>query len=455
MELHTVVGAAQALSVLLSVSFFGYVLVLIVPYLRSRPDAPGDAQRFDWHFFVPCRDEEVVIGATLGYLTTTFPGAHVWVIDDASDDRTALIAAEFARTDPRVHLVQRRLPDARSGKGDALNAAYDQLNEYLSGIPAYDRSRAIVCVVDADGAPAANCLDVVSADRLFGQADVGGVQIEVRMKNCEDTPPGGRVRSFVGRLLVRSQDIEFRTVIAAVQQSRRFSNTVGLGGNGQFARLSALDDLQAEFGRPWHGSLLEDFELGLHLLLQGWRNAYTASTYVAQEGLHSAERFIVQRTRWGQGVMQCIKYMPKLWSSPHVSNLGALEVGYYLLQPWITLLGTLIYTIPVIWFGYALATVGGLLDHVLHGWIGILILFYTFFGIGVFAIWGVIYQRRFEPRRPGIVGFGWGLAYFIYVYGFYLTTWRAFVRILRGRSGWSKTRRNAEVDVRGPIALDH
>jgi len=455
MDLFTVVGIAQALSVLLSVSFFGYVVVLIVPFLRAKSDAPGDAADFDWHFFVPCRDEETVIAATLDYLTSTFTAAHVWIIDDASDDATAQIAENFSRSNPFVHLVRRRLPEARTGKGDALNAAYDELNVFVALDPDYDRARAIICVVDADGAPAANCLDVVSSRRLFGQAAVGGVQIEVRMKNCDDRPPGNRVESFIGKQLVRMQDIEFRTVIAAVQHSRRTSNTVGLGGNGQFARLTALDDLQAEFGRPWHGSLLEDFELGLHLLLLGWRNAYTPTTHVAQEGLHSPERFIVQRTRWGQGVMQCIKYLPRLWNSSHVSNLGALEVGYYLFQPWITLLGTLIYTIPVAWFVYALATVGGLLEHVLFGWIGILLLCYAFFGIGIFAVWGIIYRKRFAPERSFLVGIGWGLAYFTYVYGFYVTTWRAFFRIILGRSGWSKTRRNAEVGVIGPIALDH
>lgn len=455
MQLHTVVGVAQALSVLLSVSFFMYVAVLIVPFLRSKADEAGASQHFDWHFFVPCRDEEAVIAATLEYLTATFGGAHIWIIDDASDDRTAEIAAAFARTNPCVHLVRRQLPEARLGKGAALNAAYDSLNAFLALDPEADRSRAIVCVVDADGAPAANCLDVVSSSRLFGSEDIGGVQIEVRMKNCEDRPPGNRLQRFLGTQLVRMQDIEFRTVIAAVQQSRRKSNTVGLGGNGQFARLSALDDLQQKYGRPWHGSLLEDFELGLHLLLLGWRNAYTATTHVEQEGLHSSKRFIVQRTRWGQGVMQCIKYLPKLWNSPNVSNLGALEVGYYLFQPWITLLGTLIYTIPVAYFIYALATIDGLMHHVLHGWVGILLVVYAAFGMGVFAVWGIIYRKRFAPERSFLVGIGWGLAYFVYVYGFYITTWRAFGRIFLGRSGWSKTRRNAEVSVLGPIALDH
>jgi glycosyltransferase involved in cell wall biosynthesis len=41
---------------------------------------------------VPCRDEEAVIGDTVGYLRAAFPSAHVWVIDDDSDDGTVATA---------------------------------------------------------------------------------------------------------------------------------------------------------------------------------------------------------------------------------------------------------------------------------------------------------------------------------------------------------------------------
>ena len=37
---------------------------------------------------VPARDEEAVIGDTISYLREHFPRAHLWVIDDDSDDRT-------------------------------------------------------------------------------------------------------------------------------------------------------------------------------------------------------------------------------------------------------------------------------------------------------------------------------------------------------------------------------
>jgi 1,2-diacylglycerol 3-beta-glucosyltransferase len=449
----SLLGLCQALSLLMSVTFFGYVVIILVPFLRARHPERGQSDSFQWHLFVPCRDEEAVVDGTIRYLTTTFPYAHVWIIDDASEDETGVIAHRSAAANPHVHVVDRRLPNARQGKGAALNQAYFQLDGFLTDTGA-DRRRVVVGVVDADGAPSPDCLDVVSARRLFGNPEVGGVQIEVRMNNCDERPPGGPVPRMLGRLLVRMQDIEFRTVIAAVQYSRRASNTVGLGGNGQFTRLAALDDLRDAYGEPWHGSLLEDFELGVHLLLKGWRNAYTAAAYVEQEGLFSPQRFIVQRTRWGQGVMQCVKYLPALWASRRVSHLGAIEAAYYLMQPWLTLVGTVVYSIPVAVFGYALATIPGFAVQVVTGWTGVLLACYAFFGIGIFAMWGVVYRAKVAPHRSVLTGLGWGLAYFVYVYGFYITTWRAFFRIVARRGGWAKTRRNAEIVGRGPVALD-
>lgn len=100
-------------------------------YLRRPPVVPGDAALLDWHFFVPCRDEEAVVGTTVARLRADFPAAAVWVIDDDSEDRTGAVVAALAADDPRVHLVRRRRPDARTGKGAALNAAYDRLGAFL------------------------------------------------------------------------------------------------------------------------------------------------------------------------------------------------------------------------------------------------------------------------------------------------------------------------------------
>jgi cellulose synthase/poly-beta-1,6-N-acetylglucosamine synthase-like glycosyltransferase len=450
-------GFTQAIALTMSVAFLVYVYVIIVPYLRHKPAPPGDASGFDWHFLVPCRDEEAVIGDTVRYLRTTFPQAHVWVIDDDSDDRTAEVIGSLRRGHSAarnyLHLVQRRRPAARTGKGDALNAAYQELKAWVGRHA--ELHRQIVVVVDADGRPAPNCLAVCSGTALFGDERIGAVQIDVRMSN-RGVAPSGRTgwRRWLGTTLVRMQDLEFRTAIAAIQKSRGYTGTISMGGNGQFARLSALDSIAGEAAQPWRGSLLEDFELGVHLLTEGWRTGFTMDTHVDQEGLYSLRRFLVQRTRWGQGTMQCARYVRRIWDSQHLSTLGAAEMLYYLAQPWLQLVGTIVYPIPIILLLAKAVADPAWVWHWFTGGAWILFAVYGSFGILPFLIWGPIYWWKCERQGGFLKALGYGACYAAYIYTFYLTSWRAVLRLARGRNGWAKTRRNTELPD-GIIALDH
>jgi 1,2-diacylglycerol 3-beta-glucosyltransferase len=436
MSLPVILGLTQALALTMSVAFLTYVCLIVVPYLRHRPDKPGDEDTFDWHFLVPCRDEEAVIEGTLTYLLREFPSAHVWVIDDDSDDATASVVEACA--DERVHLVRRTRPEARTGKGDALNAAYREL---VSWLPAdADTMRTIVVVVDADGRPAPDCLSVCAADHLFGDESVGAVQIDVWMSNRGVRPPNG---SRFAAALVRMQDLEFRTAIAAIQTSRGLTGTISMGGNGQFTRLAALASI-ADAAGPWRGALLEDFELGVHLLTSGWRTGFTRDTHVAQEGLYSLRRFLSQRTRWGQGTMQCARYVRRIWDSPHLTTLGAAEMLYYLAQPWLQLLGTLVYPIPFLLLGIRAFGAPAEVWSWFSGGAWLLFAVYGSFGLLPFLVWGPIYRARCEPAASALRGVGYGFAYALYIYTFYVTSWRALFRLVRKRNGWVKTRRNTE-----------
>ncbi|MER8037199.1 glycosyltransferase [Streptomyces hydrogenans] len=435
-----VVTSTTTLFLVLAVASVGYLVALVVPFLRGRPRPAGDASRFDWHVIVPCLNEAAVIGETLTRLREAFPDAHLWIVDDASDDDTAALVTRHRQGDRRIHLVPRELPRARTGKGDALNAAYRALLATLPADAAPDR--VVIGIFDADGVPAPRCLDVVASPHLLGDPSVDAVQIEVRMRNRDERRPlpgSGRLRNLIARTLVRLQDIEFRAAVPAIQAGRSFTGTVSLGGNGQFVRLDALRALDdaPDRGGPWRNSLLDDYELALHLALAGRTVAFTRDTWVEQEGLWSARRLLVQRTRWSQGTMQCARHLRTVWRSRRLSVPGRLEISYSLLQPWLQLLVSLV--CPALLVVAASHLIGG--GTTRWG----LLLGYLLLAVVQFGMWGPLYRAKCEPDQGFWRSVGWGFAYTAYVWCYSLATWRALGRHLRGDGAWAKTRRNAEI----------
>jgi cellulose synthase/poly-beta-1,6-N-acetylglucosamine synthase-like glycosyltransferase len=176
-------------------------------------------------------------------------------------------------------------------------------------------------------------------------------------------------------------------------------------------------------------------------------------THVDQEGLYSMRRFLSQRTRWGQGTMQCARYVRRIWDSPHLSTLGAAEMLYYLAQPWMQLLGTLVYPIPFLLLGIRTMSDPGEVWTWFTGGAWLLFAGYGLFGLLPFLVWGPIYRARCDPSASLARSIGYGFAYAAYIYTFYITSWRALTRLIRKENGWTKTRRNTERP--SAVALDH
>jgi cellulose synthase/poly-beta-1,6-N-acetylglucosamine synthase-like glycosyltransferase len=258
-------------------------------------------------------------------------------------------------------------------------------------------------------------------------------------------PDRGRAGNWLGRVLVRLQDMEFRAVVSAAQLSRRWVHTVAMGGNGQFMRLTVLDKIAGTDGRPWRGSLQEDFEIGLHALFAGAQTEYTSDTWVDQEALPRLGALLRQRARWSQGMMQCIRYLRQVWGSAHINVSGVLEISYSLVQPWIQLMATIVFPLP-----WIVLIVNYLRHPVLFSQFGAsggwtMLVLYLTSALLQLAIWGIAYWRRCEPDIGFSRAVGYGVAFAILAYISYAATWRALGRILRRRNGWAKTRRNAEL----------
>ncbi|WP_245605929.1 glycosyltransferase [Promicromonospora kroppenstedtii] len=372
------------------------------------------------YFLVPCLDEAEVIGRTVAGLTIN-PGTTTVVVDDGSDDETAALA--LAAGGARVEVVRRDLPHARQGKGEALNAGLARVREMVATRGQHP-DQVVVCVMDADGRLSEHALDHVLP--LFDRPHVGGVQLQVRIRNRD---------SF----LTRFQDFEFWGASSVTQIGRSATGTVSLGGNAQFSRLSALDSAGE---RPWTDSLTEDLDLAITLALRGWELTTTPFAAVEQQAVEKVPLLLRQRTRWYQGHLMTIKRLPEIWRSPHLSHVAALELSFYCLSPWIlTLPWSILFHVCL---GDLILNGSALLDFAstpVATAVVVLAWYLLAFAPAVFN--GVLYWRR--DRRVGLWrGLAMGNYMVLTNYLSFACAWKALARVLRGETAWAKTARTRE-----------
>lgn len=414
---------------LLIVAGLCYGMGMLVVSRRNprRMSVPGGVpDDFFFVFLLPCLNEERVILASLERLLS-MPGDNfaVMVIDDGSDDGTAQVVGSVPGD--RVWLLCRVAPNARQGKGEALNAAIGDLLD-AGRLAGRDPDKVIVVVVDADGRLESRAIGEVTP--YFADPTVGAVQIGVRINN--------RDRS----LLARMQDMEFVIYTEVFQRGRRHLGSVGLGGNGQFMRLSALLTL----GRaPWTRSLTDDLDLGVRLLASGWRNEYCSTAAVHQQGVVEVRRLIRQRSRWFQGHLQSWKLIPTVLRD--VPGCARVDLFYHLTSPALLLIASLLsasFLLALVDFAVSAMT-----GHNPVGWWMLTTYALTF---GPALSYGYVYWQR--ERGNGMSRLRTAALAHLYVcYGlmWYASGWWAVARTLRGSTGWAKTDRVVELPTE-PVA---
>ena len=410
-----------------------YYAVLFVMSWRRRGDGAraGSPTRPLMVLVVPARNEELVLDDTLSNLTALhYPAGHrVLVVDDGSADRTASIADDWASRDNRVRVVHRMSDEAGKGKSAVLNCAYHAIRRWCQSEEPWLDSRGqrdvVLVIVDADGRLEPTSLQTVAG--YFADASVGTVQIGVRIANARDS------------VLARMQDMEFVGFSWLVQIARDRLGSSGLGGNGQFTRLSALESIGEQ---PWApGALTEDLDLGLRLVERGWRTRYCHSTSVSQQGLDSWRPLLRQRTRWIQGHYQCWRHVVPLLRARDVRLVTRLDLVAYLF---------LVVTVVVVSITVAaglLATTGlvsvsnGFLSFVPDGYDRRLVSFaLSVLPITIF-MWA--YQRHSQQPFRWFEVPAFAVVFTLYTYVWLVTTLRALTRLAIRRTGWVKTPRVA------------
>ncbi len=232
-------GLPPAVQVLFTVAFMIIVMMLVWTGIlfflgleadRNPPEQGGE-EGFDWIFLVPALNEEVTIRDSVERLEQVpLEKKRIVVINDGSDDGTGEVLDTLGS--PHLHVIERRPPNARQGKAAALNFAFAEIARWW---PELDPDRTIICVVDADGRIGPDSPRFVAGH--FADPLVGGVQTLVRIYNRH-------------RLLTWFQDIEFSIYGRLFQAGRNRWGTAGMGGNGQYNRMSALVSIDTSLDDP-------------------------------------------------------------------------------------------------------------------------------------------------------------------------------------------------------------
>ncbi|MEB3354277.1 MAG: glycosyltransferase family 2 protein [Cyanobacteriota bacterium] len=254
---------------------------------------------------VAARDEQAVIGRLVERIAQVrYPEGQLrlWVIDDASLDRTPQLLAELQERHPFLRVL-RREADAGGGKSGALNLVLQQLQGRW------------MFVLDADADLQSDTLE-----RLIPYAEAGGWSA-VQLRKAEV--------NATANWLTRAQAMEM-ALDAVIQQGRLGVGGVAeLRGNGQLLRRDAL----LSSGGFNEATVTDDLDLSFRLLLDGQPIGILWDPPVQEEAVLSLAALWRQRQRWAEGGLQrFFDYAPGLLSQ-RLSGAQKLDLlCFFLLQ---------------------------------------------------------------------------------------------------------------------------
>jgi O-antigen/teichoic acid export membrane protein/glycosyltransferase involved in cell wall biosynthesis len=375
-----------------------YLVLLTVAARRAprqtRRHVPERTSRFA--VLVPAHNEELAIGDTLKSLRAMdYPAAlfTIYVVADNCTDQTARVARSQGAT------VFERVDSERRGKGYALQWLLDRLN---TGGASYDA----IVVLDADSVVSPNFLDVMDARLTSGE--------RVIQAHCAVRDP-----DRTDAVALRSVALSAFNYLRPLGRSY-LGGSAGLKGNGMV--------FSADVARRyrWTGSIVEDVEFHMALVLGGERVTFAPDAVVWTELPDTLSRSRTQYARWErERVSLTLRYAPRLLAAAIVRRDFVLfdAAMEWLIPPFSILVGvSLVSLIAAVVFGRwraALLTAGLLLGEA----------FYVYGGTANGQV-----SRRWKQAL-------------LYVPNFVIWKLWLYARLalgMEGNGGWVRTIRNQE-----------
>ena len=292
---ETVVLALYCVSLAALCTYGGHRLMLLWLYRKYEKEQALSAPLPDVLPFVtvqmPLYNERFVVEELVETVCgLDYPADRIefQVLDDSTDDTTAIAASVVARMAQKGHRIELLHRDGREGyKAGALAAGLERAQGEL------------IAIFDADFRPAADFLKELVGH--FSVAQVGCVQARWSFSNRE--------KSMLTRAQAMFLDGHFVLEQGARYRSGRMFNFNGTAG---ILRRTMIDDAGG-----WQGdTLTEDADLSYRAQLKGWRFVLRPDVEVLSELPEDIASFQVQQARWAKGLMQtAIKLMPKILRS--------------------------------------------------------------------------------------------------------------------------------------------
>ncbi len=268
---------------------------------RKNPPVINESYKPFVSIMIPAHNEATVIHKTIeNVLQLNYENYEVIVIDDRSDDDTAVIIKELSNKYEKVEALVRD-KSAFPGKSAVLNDAMK-----------IAKGEAIL-VFDADARIEPNFLkDLVPA---LEPDDVGAVQARKVIAN--------RAHNF----LTKCQDNEMALDTHFQVGRDAVKGAVELRGNGELIKRTALNDIEG-----WNNyTITDDLDMSTRLHIKGWDVRFCPDVCVYEEGVLAYWPLVRQRRRWIEGsIRRYLEHFTEVLTSKEISLRVSLDMTAYI-----------------------------------------------------------------------------------------------------------------------------